>query len=146
MADNVTLPGTGEIVAADELAGAKVQRVKPHWGADGSGVDAAKTTSAALPVQQVGSSATWTAAANLDIDTGNTSQTLFSSNTDRRGIMVQNLSSGDLWLGLGATAVANAGIRIPPGAIYESPAHGFITGAINIVGATAGQAFSAYEW
>lgn len=36
MADNVTLPGTGEIVAADDIGAAKFQRVKVTLGADGA--------------------------------------------------------------------------------------------------------------
>jgi hypothetical protein len=35
MADNVTLPGTSEIVAADDIGAAKFQRVKVTLGADG---------------------------------------------------------------------------------------------------------------
>jgi hypothetical protein len=35
MADNVTLPGTGEIVATDEVAGKQFQRVKVTVGGDG---------------------------------------------------------------------------------------------------------------
>ena len=35
MADNVTLPGTGEVVATDEVDGAQVQLVKPAFGTDG---------------------------------------------------------------------------------------------------------------
>ena len=40
MADNVVLPGTGEVVAADEVGGAKYQRVKLAVGADNSAADA----------------------------------------------------------------------------------------------------------
>lgn len=47
MADNVTLPGTDEIVAADEVSGAKYQRVKLAQGADGSATD----VSSAAPLQ-----------------------------------------------------------------------------------------------
>lgn len=36
MADNSTLPGTGDVVAADEIAGVKFQRVKLIHGADGT--------------------------------------------------------------------------------------------------------------
>jgi hypothetical protein len=36
MADNVTLPGTGEIVAADDIGTTKFQRVKVTLGADGA--------------------------------------------------------------------------------------------------------------
>lgn len=35
MADNTTLPGTGEVIAADEIGGVKYQRLKFIFGADG---------------------------------------------------------------------------------------------------------------
>lgn len=35
MADNTTLPGAGDVIAADEVAGVKYQRVKVTTGADG---------------------------------------------------------------------------------------------------------------
>jgi len=41
MADNVTLPGTGSVVAADEVGGAVYQRVKVALGADGAADDLA---------------------------------------------------------------------------------------------------------
>ena len=48
MADDVTLPGTGDIVAADEIAGKKHQRVKVQFGVDGSATDV--SSSDPLPV------------------------------------------------------------------------------------------------
>lgn len=41
MADNVTLPGTGSSVAADDIGGALYQRVKVSLGADGAAADLA---------------------------------------------------------------------------------------------------------
>lgn len=41
MADNVILPGTGAVVAADEVGGAVYQRVKLALGADGAAADLA---------------------------------------------------------------------------------------------------------
>jgi hypothetical protein len=50
LSDNVTLPGTGAVVASDDIgSGVQVQRVKPVWGADGTGTDSAVATP--LPVQ-----------------------------------------------------------------------------------------------
>lgn len=49
MADDITLPGTGSVVAADEVSSKFYQRVKPAWGADGTANDA--QVSAPLPVQ-----------------------------------------------------------------------------------------------
>lgn len=40
MADNTTLPGTGDVIATDDIGGVKWQRVKPAIGADGTAVDA----------------------------------------------------------------------------------------------------------
>jgi hypothetical protein len=45
MADNTTLPGTGEVYASDDIGGVKWQRVKIAHGADGSATD----SSAAAP-------------------------------------------------------------------------------------------------
>jgi hypothetical protein len=56
MADNVTLPGTGAVVATDEIndgAGLRqFQIIKPAYGADGSATMV--STSNGLPVQAVG--------------------------------------------------------------------------------------------
>jgi hypothetical protein len=42
LADNVTLPGTGAVVASDDIgSGVQAQRVKPVWGVDGTGTDTA---------------------------------------------------------------------------------------------------------
>lgn len=50
MADNATLPATGSIVAANDIgAGVLVQRVKPVWGAPGTGTDT--QVAQPLPVQ-----------------------------------------------------------------------------------------------
>lgn len=50
MADNATLPATGAVVAADDIgSGILAQRVKPVWGADGTGTDT--QVSQPLPVQ-----------------------------------------------------------------------------------------------
>jgi hypothetical protein len=43
MADNSTLPATGDVIAADEIAGVKYQRVKPTFGDDGFAVDVSAT-------------------------------------------------------------------------------------------------------
>lgn len=52
MADNVDItPGSGATIAADEVAGAKYQRVKIAVGADGTAADA--TPSVPLPVGAV---------------------------------------------------------------------------------------------
>jgi hypothetical protein len=54
LADNTTLPGTGDVIADDDIAsgvaaGAKVQRVKAGWGTNGTYVD--PEVANPLPVQ-----------------------------------------------------------------------------------------------
>lgn len=48
MADNTTLPGTGDVIASDDIGGVKYQRTKVVWGADGTASDV--SASAPLPV------------------------------------------------------------------------------------------------
>lgn len=57
MADDVTLPGTGDIVAADEIAGSKYQRVKLIHGADGVNAGDVSTANP-LPISDAGGSLT----------------------------------------------------------------------------------------
>ena len=40
---NTTLPGTGDVIGADEISGVKYQRVKLVHGAEGFAVDASET-------------------------------------------------------------------------------------------------------
>jgi hypothetical protein len=65
MADNVTLPGTGSAVAADDISGVMWQRVKIGTGADGAATD----VSAANPVPITSQSTTLLAATALSLDT-----------------------------------------------------------------------------
>lgn len=44
MADNSTLPATGDVIATDDIGGVKWQRVKVAFGADGSATEASATT------------------------------------------------------------------------------------------------------
>lgn len=82
------------------------------------------------------------------IATGGTAQQLMPANGRRRGFSVYNLSSADLWINeLGAAAVAGQpSLKITAGTYYETPASGVGVQAVSILGATAGQQFTAREW
>jgi hypothetical protein len=82
------------------------------------------------------------------ITAGGTAQTLMVYNDAREGFMVQNNSTGDLWINeLGSTAVASQpSIKIASGQLYESPKNLPCPYAISIIGATTSQAFTAREW
>lgn len=81
------------------------------------------------------------------ITTGGTAQSLMPANTGRKGFYIQNQSTGDLYVNSPTTAViGQPSLKIPAGAYYEAPLGGVMPGAISIVGATTGQAFTAKEW
>ena len=82
------------------------------------------------------------------ITTGGAAQSFAGANPGRIGHSIQNNSTGDLWFNdLGnAAALAQPSTKIPSGSLYESPITGCPGGAISIIGATTGQAFSAREW
>jgi hypothetical protein len=106
--------------------------------------DSAGNTAAALEIQ--GSGVTYTNRSGT-ITAGATAQTLMAANADRRGLWIQNLSSGDLWISsLGTAAATQPSMKLTAGSLYEAPAHGVPVAAISIFGATTGQAFSAREW
>ena len=82
------------------------------------------------------------------IATGGAAQQIAAANASRKGFFVQNVSVGDLSISSLATAVqSQPSLKIPAGALYEFPASvGVPAGAISIIGATTGQAFTAREW
>lgn len=78
------------------------------------------------------------------VTTGGTAQALAASNTARRSLTGQNISSGDLWINeIGGTAAADTAgsYRIPSGSAFAVSTNR----AISIVGATTGQKFTATE-
>jgi hypothetical protein len=81
------------------------------------------------------------------IAAGGTPQQMMAANTARRGFLIQNQSTGDLYINGLSTAAANqTSLRIPAGALYETSPHHSGTGAVSIFGATTGQAFYAREF
>jgi hypothetical protein len=80
------------------------------------------------------------------ITTGGTSQQLAPSNATRKYLLIENLSSGDLWINFGVAAVAGQpSLKIPAGAALTMES-GFVSNqAVNVLGATTAQAFAAKE-
>lgn len=79
------------------------------------------------------------------ITTGGTAQPGKAANANRVYLFVQNNSTGDLWFNFSAAATIGTGIRLVAGASWESPAHFVSSGAVSIVGAVTGQAFTIVE-
>jgi hypothetical protein len=107
MADNVNYtPGSGVIIAADDIGGVLHQRMKLSLGADGFAVDATGDGTNGLDVDvtrlpRAGTGITSTTAAST------TSVTLKVANANRQGIRIYNDSSAILYLKFGTTASAS---------------------------------------
>lgn len=80
------------------------------------------------------------------ITAGGTRQQLAAANSSRRYLIVQNQSSGYLYVRFTATATQDqSSMRLAPGDAWESPSGFCPTQAVDIVGATTGQAWHAVE-
>lgn len=79
------------------------------------------------------------------ITTGGTAQQAAPANASRKFLLLQNVSSADLWFNLGVTAVINQpSIKLAAG--EKLPFTEFVpTDLISIIGATTGQAFTIKE-
>jgi hypothetical protein len=81
------------------------------------------------------------------ITAGGTAQQFMAANATRRGFIVQNQSTGDLYVNCLTTAAGNqTSLKIPAGALYSTDPHHSGTGACSIFGATTAQAFYAREF
>lgn len=130
------------MIATDEVAGRQYQLVKLAVGDDGSAAMA--STSNPIPVSTPRGTP---ASRSGTIATGGTAQQLMAANASRLGFAVQNLSTADLWINdLGAAAASQPSLLLVAGAYYETPPGYGSSGAVSIIGATTGQAFSAREW
>lgn len=81
------------------------------------------------------------------IATGGTAQTVFAANANRRYLLVQNNSSGALWVNFTTTAVeSQPSVQLAANGGSIVMETGFVsTEAISIIGATTGQAFTAKQ-
>ena len=81
------------------------------------------------------------------IASGGTSQLAAASNPDRRYFVLQNVSAADLWFTFGVAAAVQdqPSIKLVAGAFYENPPHFCPIGAVKIIGAITGQAYTCKE-
>lgn len=80
------------------------------------------------------------------ITTGGSAQQIFAANTDRRYLLIQNVSTANEWINFGTSATeSEPSIQLVPGGSFEFDA-GFVdTELVSIIGATTGQAFTAKQ-
>jgi hypothetical protein len=123
------------------------EAIPQKWVDTGDGFFAPRSVAVGANGVPLGGGAAALADRSGTITLGGTAQNAMAANTARQGFWVQNNSTGDLWINTLATAiVGQPSLRIPAGALYETPVGGVGTGAVSIIGATTAQAFSAREW
>lgn len=94
MVDNVTLPGTGEVIATDDIGGVQYQRIKPHFGPDNTATQVTLTDG--LPVN---TAPDWTSVSY-------TQAGVIAINTDLAIIDCQNIR----WLSVQCVSMGTTGI------------------------------------
>ena len=82
------------------------------------------------------------------ITLGGSDQQLFAAATNRRGLMVQNLSVNDLWVNAkgGSAAASEPSIWLPSGSMLDLNLAEVPLTAVRIYGAVTGQAFVAEQY
>lgn len=122
MADNVSIdPGTTTPIATRDLAGIQHQ---VQVGRGAAFIDRSST-----------------------VTTGGTAQQIAAANTTRTYLLIQNVSTASLWVNVGVVAVQNQpSILLPANGGSVVWEDNFIpTGAVSLIGATTGQAFTCKE-
>ena len=111
MADNLGYtPGVGATVATDEVGGFHYQRVKLVSGADGIVDDV--TTASPLPVETEVPERT--VLTTITVAASASSVEIIANHPARRGLIVSNLSTAELYLSFTAPATStNAFIKLP---------------------------------
>jgi hypothetical protein len=138
MADNI-ITAAGQL-ATDDIGGTHHPFTKVEFGADGI----ATPVSAADPLPVTLGALTAGTNRSGSITTANTHQVLAPANAARRALYGQNISAGDLWINeIGGNAAVDAAgsYRVAAGGEFSVSTNR----AISIIGATAGQKFTATE-
>jgi hypothetical protein len=106
MAENIPItPGTGDVVAADDIAGVKHQRIKLVLGADGVS-DGDVSSSNPMPVSNVlESSAT---GALTSVSNSTSSVSVLAANANRKGFIIHNDSNTNVFVAFSATSSTSA--------------------------------------
>lgn len=130
MADNLNVtPGGGATIAADDVSGVLVQRVKVQFGVDGSGTDASSTNP--LPVREpVKGSALGKGGGT----SSSSNQLLVNTNASRTCVEIGNGSASGLWLGFGTTVAVGTGTYLPS----KASGYWYTTSAIYYIMETSG--------
>ncbi len=141
MADNITVPGAGEVLAYNDIAGVKHLRTKIQHGADGAAEDVSDANP--LPIYFVSppdvvvvAYAAPATATVAQVASSASAVTLQAANADRRGLRVQNDSTAVLYLKYGAGAsLTSYTKKLVAGEYWEMPPNDY-SGIVSGIWAT----------
>jgi hypothetical protein len=141
MADDVQLPATGTgtadvIVATDQIGTRHFQKLKLVAGADGAAVDVEPTSSGALPVRSLGAGTN----VGAQVTVTNSSTTIITSDTDRRGVLLVNQQTVAVYIDPSGGTATTSMFRLDPGASIFLPCTTAITGITSAAYSAVGDA------
>lgn len=110
----------------------------------GEDVVAAGTTESPIVVSKLSDATSVATTGNGTITLGGTSQVLLTAKT-RKGYWVRNRSSASLYINRSGGAATTSHFEIKSGDYFETPLWENVSTAIEIIGATTGQAFGYGE-
>lgn len=132
MADNVGYtPGTGTVIAADNIDDVLYQRIKIGIGEDGVATDL--STANPMPTKVSARTPTTTS-----VGSSATSVTILASNASRKGFSISNSSTQKLYLSFSSPATTtNAFIEMPAGSFLLLDQQLIVTNTIYGIWASA---------
>ena len=77
---------------------------------------------------------------------GVTSAQILAAQASRKGLIIMNISTSVVSLGIGATAVLGSGITLLPGGTWNMDEYSFVVGAINAIASVAGSSIAIQEF
>lgn len=87
-----------------------------------------------------------TAAIPSVVTIGIASASAVASNSNRKGLILVNVSANTIYLGLGSSAVLGSGITIYPQGSFEMDEYSFTTGTINAIASAASSNLTVQEF
>lgn len=87
-----------------------------------------------------------TANSPTNVSVGVATTALVATNANRKGLIIMNLSTATVSLGIGVSAVLNSGITLYPGGIWTMDEYSFNTAAINAIAGTAASSVAYQEF
>lgn len=74
-----------------------------------------------------------------------TDTTILAANTSRTYVLIQNIGSDTIFLNFGGAAAVNGGLKLLPGAEFDTQIPQLLTGALHAIAETGSSTLAVYE-